>query len=231
MIVVISSCSARKDDSVPIPPGRRKITPSNYLSEEMSSKLLAIRERVLSDPRAKLGSKETYAFDLYVRAGNAYKDLFKSYNYIKVKEILLNNGEVEWFFISGGYGIIHALEEARSYQATFNKQLARRLNIPYTKEVWRGFIPLAYDEIFTKLRPSWVYVFGSKDYTDFIKETRYWREQGNVKVFESTGTAGPFWLSPIINSLANAILNRRLEEFNEKYPCRFIKQGAWRRAT
>jgi hypothetical protein len=66
MIVIISCCSARKDDSCPIPLGARQVVPADYLIDiEMVERLQRTQREVLKDPRARLGSKTTYAFDLY----------------------------------------------------------------------------------------------------------------------------------------------------------------------
>ncbi len=103
--MVISSCSKGKDDSVPIMPGYRTVSPYDYItSESLVHKLLETRKLVFSDPRASLGSKLTYAFELYFRRGNAYRHL-RLMHYNEVRRIILGR-EVEWFFLSGGYGII-----------------------------------------------------------------------------------------------------------------------------
>jgi len=96
--------------------------------------LVNLRKIVFSDPRADVGKNVTYAFDLYVRKGRAYKDLFK-HNYNRIKELLVESNIVEWFFLSGGFGIIHALEKAHRYQATFNYNIAHQKNIPYTAKI------------------------------------------------------------------------------------------------
>jgi cytoplasmic iron level regulating protein YaaA (DUF328/UPF0246 family) len=222
MIIVITSCSASKDDSISIPTGSKVVQPSYYLDDKgLISRLHSIRERIFQDPRACVGTKTTYAFDLYIRAGNAYRDLRKN-NYQRLKSMLISSNDVEWFFLSGGYGIIHALEPAKKYRATFNKSIAYQKKIPFTANLWNGALTSICNNIVTKFDPEWIYVFGSRDYTNFVKQTNFWRTK-NIKMLESTGSSGPFWLSPKLNELVNSILDNDLKAFNEKY-AKFVKQ-------
>lgn len=222
--IVITSCSASKCGSVPIT-GPKVVDPSHYLSDAtLISKLKDIRQQILRHPEACVGTRKTYAFDLYVKAGRAYRDLRVSSNYIKLKSMLLSNG-IEWFFLSGGYGIIHALEESRKYQATFDKNIACQNCIPFTGDLWKGVLNLICDDIVSKFNPGRIYVFGSKDYTNFIQQTNFWKNKTvSVKMFESTGSSGPLWLSPILNDLADAIVARNLVQFDQKYPKNSYKQ-------
>jgi len=221
MIIVITSCSASKDDSIPVPNGSRSTQPSHYLDDEdLISRLLNVRKRIFQDPRSRVGTKTTYAFDLYVRAGNAYRDVRED-NYQRLKSAIISS-DIEWFFISGGYGIVHALEVAKRYQATFNRSIAYQKKIPFTADLWGTTLPSLCDAIVSKFNPEWVYVFGSRDYTSFIKRTDFWKAN-NARMFESTGSAGPFWLSPKLNDFVNSILDDTLNRFNRKYS-RFVKQ-------
>jgi hypothetical protein len=52
-----------------------------------------------------------------------YREL-KNKNYYRLRSALLSSNTIEWFFLSGGRGVIHALEAARKYQATFNRNIA-----------------------------------------------------------------------------------------------------------
>lgn len=220
--VVLSSCCARKDDSVPIPAGARVVEPSYYLNQSLIGELLNTRERIFLDPRAHVGVRSTYAFDAYVRTGKAYKELFEiSYDRLKAK--LLSSNSIEWFFLSGGYGVIHALERARSYQATFTYGIAHQNNIPHTAKLWKPVLSQLCDDISARFNPDLVYVFGSSDYTEFIKETSFWKRQSNVRMFESTGRSGTTWLSPIMNELVCSMLQNNIEPFNSKYD-KFTKQ-------
>lgn len=222
MIIVITSCSASKDDSIPILNGSKVVQPSYYLDDKgLISRLHSIRNRIFQDQRARIGTKTTYAFDLYIRAGNAYRNLRKD-NYQRLKSMLTSSNIIEWFFLSGGYGIVHALEVARRYQATFNRSIAYQKKIPYTTDLWNNTLTSICDVIVAKFHPEWVYVFGSHDYTNFIKQTNFWRAN-NVKMLESTGSVGPFWLSPQLNELVGSILSDNLKAFNEKY-AKFVKQ-------
>ena len=222
MYVVVSSCCAKKDDSVPIPEGSRVVEPSYYLDQSLIAGLLNIRECILRDSQACVGTMQTYAFDLYVRFGKAYKDLFATY-YEMLKSLLLSGDVVEWFFLSGCYGIVHALEEVRGYRATFNRTIAYRNKIPNTADLWKSVLPSICDSILSRFRSDWVYVFGSRDYTQFIKETSFWKTANNVKMFESTGSSGPIWLSPILNELVDSMLHNNVDVFNSKYG-KFTKQ-------
>jgi len=223
-ILIISSCSASKDDSISIPSNWKVISPSYYLTnEELRGKLLALRRTIFSDSRAQVGENITYAFDLYVRAGKAYKDILR-FNYHPIKDMLAKSNIIEWFFLSGGFGIIHALEKAHKYQATFNYNIARQRDIPYTVKIWDGTLVRICDAIFSKLNPHWVYVFGSRDYTNFIKSTKYWKENERIRIFESTGISGANWINPILNKLVNAILRGEIKDFNAEYQSKFIKQ-------
>jgi len=222
MIIIITSCSASKDDSTPIPNGSKVVQPSYYLDDEgLISRLHDIRKHIFQDPRACIGTKTTYAFDLYVRSGNAYRDLRKN-NYQKLKSMLVSDNSIEWFFLSGGYGIIHAFEAGKKYQATFNRSIAYQKKIPFTANSWNGALTSICDAIVAKFDPKWIYVFGSRDYTNFLKQTAFWRAK-NVKMLESTGSSGPHWLSPKLNEMAKSILKNDLETFNEKYT-KFVKQ-------
>jgi len=223
MFLIITACTAKKDDSIPIISKTKIVEPSYYLDRRnLISELCKIRDRIFQDPQAQVGTKITTAFDLYVRAGKAYKKLWEN-NYKRLKSQLFSSQDIEWFFLSGGYGIIHALEEAKRYQATFNRNISYQKGIPYTANLWRKILPLICESIIKKFNPEWIYVFGSRDYTVFIKQTDFWRQMNNVKIIESTGSAGPSWLSPILNELVNSILDKNLRTFNQKYKL-FVKQ-------
>jgi len=222
MLIVVTSCSASKDDSIPVTEGSRVVEPSYYLEHALVSGLLNGRERIFRDPRASVGVKTSYALDLYSRAGRAYKNLLE-HNYRGLKSMLLSSDSVEWFFLSGGYGIIHALEKARKYQATFSRGIAYQNNIPYTGKIWAPLLTRICDSVLLKFHPDFVYVFGNRDYTEFIRQTSYWKTKDNVRMFENTGSAGPTWLSPILDELVGSILRNNVDAFNSKYS-KFTKQ-------
>jgi len=223
MIVIITPCSARKNDSVPIGAGSKVIQPSDYLDDDsLIFALQNTRRIVLENPKACIGNKETYAFDLYTLAGNVYRVIRESGRQ-RIKSLLISNNDIQWFFLSGGYGIIHALEIAKKYQATFSQGIAYQKGIPYTANLWRSSLSSICDAVFSKFQPEWVYVFGSRDYTDFVKRTDFWRTKSNIKMFESTGSSGPYWLAPKLNELIEAIFENCIEKFDAKYK-KFTKQ-------
>jgi len=222
MILIFSSCSSSKNDSNPVPENSVRVSPIDYLDDpELVSKLCATREGIFEDPRANIGSSETYAFDLYVNAGFAYRRL-KHGNHEEMKSRLLKGDDVEWFFLSGGYGIVHALEPAVKYQATFTRGISYQNDIPFTGTIWKRLLPNILDEIISKYNPEMTYIFGSRDYTFFIKQTQSWGTKDMI-MLESTGSPGPHWLSPKINDLADHILQGNVTQFNAKYT-RFEKQ-------
>ena len=155
ILIVFTSCSASKDDSIPITEGSRVVEPSYYLDQALVSGLLSTRERILRDPRARLGTKISYSLDLYGRAGRAYRHLLE-HNYPRLKSMLLSSDSIEWFFLSGGYGVVHALEEARKYQATFTQSIAYQNKIPFTGKLWTSLLTRICDSILLKFHPDFV---------------------------------------------------------------------------
>jgi len=218
-VLVFSSCTARKNDSVSV--GDVRIQPSDYLGEgALLRELLKVRNEILSRPGAKRGNRETYAFDLYVQTGRMYKRVYEHY-YRKMKQVLLDPGTpVQWFFLSGAYGIIHALEPALSYQATFSRSIASQNHIPFTGKLWQRALPEICGHVIGRYPGCKVYVFGSRDYTEFLKHSRLPSE---TKIIESTGNVGSTRLSPVIATFASALLSHDLPAFDKEYPERFTK--------
>lgn len=217
--LIISACSKRKDDTVPV--NIKATTPFDYIDNpSLAKQIIAIRDKILHNPRARVGRRETLAFDLYVRAGQAYSKIFRSY-YLRLKPLVLKNDRIYWFFLSGGYGIVHALERAVKYQATFNENIAKKEGISYTAPIWENILPKACDAILSKFDPEYVYVFGSGDYTRFVKLTERWKCRARIKIFEGSS----FWISSIIYDLVTAILEENLETFNQRYPHNFVSQN------
>ena len=224
MIILITPCSASKDDSATIPGGSRVVGPQYYLDRtDLIDRFYRTRENIFQDKRTLLGNRITHAFDLYVSSGRVYQALRKSGNRERMKAMLLSSDQIEWFFLSGAYGIIHALEPAKRYQATFSKSIAYQKGIPCTTTMWSGLLSSVCEAIVLKFQPKWVYVFGSQDYTNFIKRADFWTTRNNLRMLESTGSSGPYWLSPSLNELVEAILDESLDRFNTNYP-RFAKQ-------
>lgn len=220
--LIISTCSKRKDDAVPVPMDIKTITPFDYIDDlSLANQIIAIRNKILHDPQARAGNRETLAFDLYVRAGKAYSKIFRSY-YLLLKPLVLKNDQIFWFFLSGGYGIVHALERVVKYQATFNKNFARKDGILYTVPIWENVLREACNAVISKINPEYVYVFGSGDYTRFIKSVERWKYRDRVKIFEG----GLDWISCTIYDLVTAILEENLETFNQRYPQDFVSRNA-----
>ena len=191
--------------------------------QNLLERLVDTREDIFKDPKACVGNRTTYAFGLY-RKGRAYHDLLEKDNHARMKERLLSGDNVQWFFLSGGYGVIHALEKARKYEATFSRNIAYKNKIPFTANIWEETLVQICDDVVRRFSPSQIYVFGSRDYTCFIKKTNFWSSSDKVKMFESTGNSGPNWLSPKLNDLVTAVLINDLDVFDDNYPDRFYKQ-------
>jgi hypothetical protein len=220
--IVISCCSASKDDSVPKADNASQVFPDDYLKDKsLVKRLEETREKIFKDPRSMVGTNSTCAFDLYTWTGRAYRNLTPGYR-AELKQLMSSN-KLSWFFLSGGYGLIHASEPARSYQATFNRTIAYKNGIPYTAKQWKGILSEIIDSAVSNLDPEWVFFFGSQDYSVFFKETKVWHGNGNVRLFESTGSSGPHWLSPLIGKLACALINDQVEIFGQNFS-HFTKQ-------
>ncbi len=227
-LLLITPCTSRKDDTHP--PRGRVTSPQDYLSPPSARALEERRKHVLSLPRARDSppsqrSRETHAYDLYTHTGKAYAGFRRTHLHARAKRALLEgSGALDWFFLSGGYGVIHALEKATRYQATFNPHTARQQGIPYTTPYWRGLLPLLLDEIIERKNPTLTLVLGSRDYTQFILHTRAWRTRGNIKVFQSTGLSGLSWLSDILVEVLEAALDNNPQAIDRKYPGKLITQ-------
>jgi len=220
-VVVFSPCSKSKCDEIDIPPDFKPKDPEDYLeSLALVCKLINTRQEVLNDPRAQKGTKPTLVFDLYVKAKNskAYKGIRESC-YEDLREKLLSSDDIQWFFLSGGYGVIHALERAKRYDATFHSTRIDR--------IWHeAGLPLICDSIVRKFNPSRLYIFGTPKYLDFIKEANFYREtmdSGVTKVFEGfqepqDSNAGLRWLSERLRKFAKAVISNDLSSFDSAYP-------------
>lgn len=135
-MIVITSCTAKKMDKISIPSNGKIVQPKDYITDQsLLAELNKTRKEIFEDTRSNFGNDLTYAFDLYVNTGFAYKRL-KQKHYAKIKSLLLLN-ELDWYFLSGGYGIINALEPASKYQATFNRSIAYKNKIPFTTNLWK----------------------------------------------------------------------------------------------
>ena len=221
-VLVFSSCTAAKDDSIPVT--GRTVTPAGYVTDpQLLGTLLKTRESILSLPEAERGTRQTTAFDLYVRAGRMYEAVNRGF-YKPLRQALLEGaGAIDWFFLSGGYGIVHACEAVCKYTATFSRSIATQNGIPYTGGLWGQTLRDIVGYVIAQ-RPGYrVYVFGSQDYTAFVKNQP---SRPMTKVIESTGRPGPFQLSSVLAQFVEALLGARLAAFDVAYPKPFTKLGS-----
>ncbi|MCL0102848.1 hypothetical protein M1N93_02670, partial [Dehalococcoidia bacterium] len=195
-VLVFSPCTDKKDDTESIPPWSRVIKPTDYLGDkQLLQRLMNTREHVLIELGARVGSEVTYALDLYVRTGKAYEELRQHYTCLKKK--MLSDNEIQWFFLSGGYGVVHAFEETVKYQASFSQFPG----VLRTDRIWQscGTLSLICDAIVQKFQPLRIYAFGNRSYTHFIKQADFYPASDiTTTVFECRGRPGPTKLSPII---------------------------------
>jgi hypothetical protein len=95
----------------------------------------------------------------------------------------------------------------------------------YTRTIWQNAgLSAICDAIVSNFKPLRIYVFGSMNYTSFVRQTIFWSGRENLKMFESKGSAGPYWLEPKLKELAEAIINGTLKDFDKKYPNKEYKQ-------
>jgi cytoplasmic iron level regulating protein YaaA (DUF328/UPF0246 family) len=179
--IIITSCT--KNKSTQFKPNVRSVSTKDYLAtHDAIDRLNSTRSAVFRDPTSAYNPQATqhYAFYLYVRhcETQLYRPLRDEGLAVPVRERLLDHtNDVEWYFLSGGYGLVHALELERPYQATFNKQIATKNNIPWTLPEWKRVLPALLDEVFERTTPSSVSVFGSKDYVDVVRAMKHYRDQ------------------------------------------------------
>jgi hypothetical protein len=165
-----------------VPKGSVK-APADYLPNPASvSDLDNTRKDVLAMPSCNynpVGSQH-YAFDLYVSGPTQLYDKLREGG--RDRKILTTLQErvadrerpaqsVEWFFLSGGYGLLHALELARTYQAAFYKYP----DTPITFKKWKRVLPRLLDEVFQASVVSGVYFFGSKRYAEMVLATELFK--------------------------------------------------------
>jgi len=226
-VVVFSSCTAAKDDSVPIE--RPRIEPSEYVGDsQLLRKLLETRKVILSWPEAKKGDRETYAFDLYVRKGQMYAAVYE-HHYQRLRAALMDGiMNVEWFFISGGYGIVNALEPACAYQATLNKAIHYQKGVPFTAELWQPTLGNICKGVMSHHSESKIYVFGGRDYTSYFEGVPHPRE---MRIFKSAKTVGGRRLSPVLADFVSGLLRAELNPFDKAFPPGLLEwsdsEGKW----
>jgi cytoplasmic iron level regulating protein YaaA (DUF328/UPF0246 family) len=178
--IIITSCTKRK--SIDFRPNGRRVSPVDYLIRPDSVKQLRrTRKLVLALPGSEYCPQEEqrYAYDLYVRGKTQlYSNLRKEEIDVRVREKLLAaKPAVDWYFLSGGYGLLHALELVKPYQATF----FRIKGTPFTLRYWKEILPALLDEVFQKNNSvESVHVFGSTPYVDMVRDTKRYRTQRDL---------------------------------------------------
>ena len=89
--------------------------------------------------------------------------------------------------------------------------------IPFAANLWRENLTEICENIIAKVNPDRFYTFGSQDYTNFVKKTHFWKslseERIGIKIFESTGSAGPYWISKILGELVEYTEKNNLDLF------------------
>jgi hypothetical protein len=173
--IIITPCT--KNKCTAFKPDRRSVSPADYLINSISvAQLDRTRTAIFALPGSAYDpqAEEHYAFDLYVRHPETqlYRNLRDEKIDVAVREKLLA-GElgVDWYFLSGGYGLLHALELAKPYQATF----LRSNNAPCTLLDWKPILPALLDEVFEKTPVIPISVFGSNEYVKMVRATKHYR--------------------------------------------------------
>lgn len=216
-VIIFTPCCMNKSDTEQIQQGSKVARPQDYLEDhELIKRLKDTRKRILDGLAKRKGKRICYPIDLY--AGKAYIDLRNSGNKDKIKKTLLSTDNVQWFFLSAGYGVINALEEATDYDASFYDSEVRKMWL-------RAGLSSLCDAIVWKFNPSRIYIFGTPKYLRFIKGTNFHRgksEKATLKTFEGFGknqdrNAGLRWLAKKLKELAEAIMFDGLDSFDDKY--------------
>jgi hypothetical protein len=179
-ILILTPCT--KNKCTDIVPDKFKVVPEDYLVKESSLLELQIaRLKAFESPRSEYdpGSNQVYAFDLYVRHPRTqlYRNLRDSGLAERARRVIVETRfPAEWFFLSGAYGLVHAFELTRSYQATFNRQMADQAEISFTGRIWKN-LPDIIDEMLERLSPSMIHVFGATDYINFVTATNAYKQR------------------------------------------------------
>lgn len=194
--IIITTCT--KNKSTEHMPEAKQIVPSDYLPHPASVSVLeSTREEVLAMPGSAYNPaySQHYAFDLYVREPKTqlYEKLREEGRDRRILARLLHGGliggelatednSVDWFFLTAGYGLLHVLELARPYQASFTRTIAKKNGIPDTKTIWKRVLPGLLDVVFATAPVTSVHVFGSSEYVAMVQET--WLYKTSPKLFE-----------------------------------------------
>lgn len=137
----------------------------------MARVFIAAREKILKRPEALLSLKEIYVFDLYVRAGKVYSKIYRLH-YRQLKDMLLE----------GNHGVVNGLEKAGNIRRPSVRPSRKR--VAYCTRLRCGWL---FYPVYMTLYPGsstqnmLIYVFGGRDYTQFIKKTQAWKNKGGIK--------------------------------------------------
>ncbi len=182
--IIITTCT--KNKSTDHLPAAYSVVPTQYLSSPASVQALTrTRQAVWAIPASAYdpSASQHYAYDLYVRHPKTqlYRDLRAAGIEMPLRAALLEKAhDVEWFFLSAGYGLVHALELARVYQASFTRAIAAKAKIPYTGTIWKNILPDILDDAFVSTPVAAVHVFGSEDYVRMVRATRLFSSSLNL---------------------------------------------------
>jgi hypothetical protein len=214
-VMVFSPCSKSKYEGATSITVTLAITPTDYLSRiDLISTLVDTRQHILINMRRQDPSSVSVpALDLYVKAprSHAYQGIRKSCGDGLKKRLF--SQDVQWFFLSGGYGVVHALENTRRYEATFNERKIER--------VWsQARLSAICQDIVDKFNPSRIYILGSPKYLEMVKAARFY---SSAKIFEGfakprDSNAGNRWLSDILMQLATGLIQNDFKTFDQNYP-------------
>lgn len=187
MKIIITTCTKNKEVSPDFSPNRPGFNPDQYLGSAATlDELMRTRQAVLSKPNASFGYPvgQQIAFEMYTSPGRLYDKLRSDPIYGEIRQLLNkwpDHSDAHWFFLSGGYGLIHGAEIGSAYQAVFDSGIARKGGIPYTVKDWTC-LPQILDEMFNHLGPTHIYVVGSAAYVKFIQQTEAF--QSSPDMFE-----------------------------------------------
>src|ERR1039457_5891148 len=203
--IIITSCT--KNKCTRFPPDGRTVSPEDYLANpEAIKQLKRTRDSVLNNPKSAYDprAQQHYAFDLYVRHPDTqlYRRLRNEGldGPVRTRLLAIMN-DVDWYFLSGGYGLLHALELARPYQATFNNSIARNNSISYTRPEWNPVLPSILDEMFERSTADSIHIFGSMDYLDMVRSSKHYKHRPTVFEVNSGRASDPALTTALLKTV------------------------------
>lgn len=172
--LILSTCTKEKASNGP--PPTAPVLARDFLGGAEAWPLAVTRERALALKGSGFdrAQAELYALDRYVLADNTYAEIFTLRDELRGR---LEGGTLgaDWFFLSGGYGIVHALEPIRTYNATFR----RVPDAPFTGDLWGPVLPNVLDDLLVRLDPSEVLgFFVDEEYREFVRQTKWFAANG-----------------------------------------------------